>query len=227
MRRDTLRNRRQLIRSAVTLLEDPGRQVSLTDIANHAEVSPATAYRQFASVEEILDAFRSDVGSQLLEFSRHQTGSGEQRLAAVSRYWVELVLHHGAAMVQHRSPRGYLERLWHDTGYLEVQADSVRLPLAEAMADWGLRDIGDEAVFLWNILFDPREIFDLRNTVGLSATQIGTQLLAALRGALQGWAAARAARPAIKRAEARASAPAPLSSSNGSSIRNTRGSTVP
>ncbi len=40
--------------------------------------------------------------------------------------------------------------------------------MREAIEELGLPAIGDEAIFLWNILFDPREILDVVNTVGLS-----------------------------------------------------------
>jgi hypothetical protein len=42
-------------------------------------------------------------------------------------------------------------------------------------------------LFLWNILFDPREILDLINTVGLTKQQASERLVAALCGALKGW----------------------------------------
>jgi hypothetical protein len=58
------------------------------------------------------------------------------------------------------------------------------------MEEMWLPDIGDKAVFLWNILFDPREIFDLVDTVGLSEKEVGTQLMSVLVGGLNGWATA-------------------------------------
>ncbi|MFF7644855.1 hypothetical protein [Streptomyces canus] len=51
------------------------------------------------------------------------------------------------------------------------------------------------AAFLWNVLFDPREIFDLRDTLALSPTQITHRLVSAFRGALLGWATARLTEP--------------------------------
>jgi hypothetical protein len=60
-------------------------------------------------------------------------------------------------------------------------------PLEEACAELGLSPLGDEAMFLWNILFDPREILDLINTVGLNKQQATARLVSALRGALIGW----------------------------------------
>ncbi|WP_237712997.1 TetR/AcrR family transcriptional regulator [Serratia sp. M24T3] len=188
MRSDTERNRKNLIQAAARLFEVAEDPISMTEIANEAGVSVATAYRQFASVEEVLNTYRQEVGQLLLEYSEKQTGSGLEKLEKVSRYWIKLVRQRGAAMVPMRNRRGYLERLWEGAEYLLVQANAVRPPLREAMQEMSLPDIGDKAVFLWNILFDPREIFDLIDTVGLSEKQVGGQLMSVLLGGLQGFA---------------------------------------
>ncbi|WP_410602339.1 TetR/AcrR family transcriptional regulator, partial [Bacillus sp. SIMBA_008] len=54
MRSDTERNRRRLIKAAAYLVARRGSSVRMTDVAERAEVSPATAYRHFGSVDEIL-----------------------------------------------------------------------------------------------------------------------------------------------------------------------------
>lgn len=200
MRSDTERNRRQIIRAGAELFAAPAGRVTMAEIAKHAEVSTATAYRHFTSVDEILAAFRSEVGSQLREFSVQQDSHGLELLEAVSREWVSLVLHHGGAMVQTRSHRGYLARLREGTEYLIDQAEALRDPLREATQALGLPDLGDEAMFLWNLLFDPREILDLVTTVGLTEDQVVVQLLATLRGALVGWSEGRQVR-ALPRAQ--------------------------
>ncbi|MFJ1991754.1 TetR/AcrR family transcriptional regulator [Streptomyces asiaticus] len=161
MRSDTERNRRHLIKAAARLFENSPTPVSLAEIAKHAEVSTATAYRHFSSVEEVLHAFRARVGSELRDFSAAQTTRGMRKLDAVSRYWVSLVLEHGGAMAQMRSHRGYLERLREGTGYLAPQAEALTEPLRQTAAELGLGDLGDEALYLWNALFDPRDILDL------------------------------------------------------------------
>ncbi|KAB8310123.1 TetR/AcrR family transcriptional regulator [Erwinia endophytica] len=190
MRSDTERNRKNLIQAAVRLFERSEAPISMTEIAAEAGVSVATAYRQFTSVEEVLNTWRQEVGQLLLDYSQRQTCDGLLKLEKVSRYWIKLVRERGAAMVPMRNRRGYLERLWQGAEYLLVQADALRPPLREAMAEMGLPDIGDKAIFLWNILFDPREIFDLLHTVGLTEKQVGTQLMAVLVGGLRGFAMA-------------------------------------
>lgn len=192
LRSDTERNRRNLIQAGARLFEVSEGPISMTEIANEAGVSVATAYRQFTSVEEVLNTYRQEVGQLLLEYSQKLSGNGLERLEKVSRYWVKLVRQRGAAMVPMRNRRGYLERLWEGAEYLLVQANAVRPALRDAMQEMGLPDIGDKAVFLWNILFDPREIFDLIDTVGLSENQVSTQLMSVLLGGLQGFAHANA-----------------------------------
>ena len=188
MRSDTQRNRRQLVKAAGQLFASRRGAISMTDVAKHAEISTATAYRHFASVEDILAEYRFGVGEKLRDYSlKQQEASGVELLTMVSRKWVDLVIRHGGAMLYTRSGEGYLARLRSGAFYLTVQADALERPLREACEELGLPAIGDEAMFLWNILFDPREILDLINTVGLTKDQTTARLIAALKGALTGW----------------------------------------
>lgn len=187
MRSDTERNKRRLIKAAAFLTSRQGTAVKMTDIAERAEVAAATAYRHFGSVEEILNEYRFDVGLRLLKFSQKAESHGVQLLEDVSAEWVRLVVRHGRAMVHTRSDEGYLARLRSGTHYLTVQADALARPIAEAAAELGIPAVGDEGQFLWNVLFDPREIFDLLDTVGLSEAQVSHRLVAAYCGSLRGW----------------------------------------
>jgi AcrR family transcriptional regulator len=193
VRSDTKRNRKYLIRAAGELFAAADGPINMVDLASHAEISTATAYRHFNSVADVLTAYRYDVGLQLNEYSQKQTINGLPLLEAVSQKWVLLVVKNGAAMVHTRSPEGYLARLRQRPAYLQVQADALERPLREATAELGLDDLGDEGMFLWNILFDPREIFDLIGTLGLTPAQASARLMATFKGALAGWAAGKKA----------------------------------
>lgn len=199
MRSDTERNRRRLIKAAAYLVARRGSSVRMSDVAERAEVSPATAYRHFGSVDEILAQFRFDVGERLLDFSRRCEERGLERLQLVCAHWVRLVVKHGGAMVHTRSERGYLERLREQTPYLTVQGDALLPAIAEAADELGIDDPGDEALFLWNIMFDPREIFDLLGTVGLTEEQASRRLFAAFCGAMIGWATDRSGDKSLDR----------------------------
>jgi AcrR family transcriptional regulator len=187
VRSDTERNRRRLVKAAAFLTTRHGSAVKMADVAERAEVSTATAYRHFSSVDEILAEYRFEVGMRLLEFSHRCELTGIEFLSAVSGEWVRLVVIHGGAMIHTRSDQGYLARLRSGAPYLTVQADALARPIAEAAKAMGVEDPGDEGMFLWNILFDPREVFDLLNTVGLSESQTTTKLVAAFCGALREW----------------------------------------
>lgn len=199
MRSDTERNRRRLIKAAAFLVARRGSSVRMSDVAERAEVSPATAYRHFGSVDEILSQFRFDVGERLLSFSLKCEDHGLAKLEAICGYWVGLVVKHGGAMVHTRSEQGYLERLRASTQYLTVQGDALLPAIAEASEELGVDDPADEALFLWNIMFDPREIFDLLNTVGLTEQQVSRRLYSAFCGALVGWAADKAGESVTER----------------------------
>lgn len=187
MRSDTERNRKRLIKAAAYLVARRGSSVRMIDVAERAEVSAATAYRHFGSVDEILAQFRFDVGNRLLVFSRKCEATGIDRLRLICEFWVQLVVKHGGAMVHTRSDVGYLERLREGTPYLTVQADALLPSIADAAAELGIADPGEEGLFLWNIMFDPREIFDLLRTVGLSREQAAHRLFRAFCGALIAW----------------------------------------
>jgi AcrR family transcriptional regulator len=186
LRSDTLRNRKLIVKAAGKLFAE-GRQATMADIARSAEVSTATAYRHFASVDDVLARFRFEVGSELLHFSGQQEATGLELLRIVSTKWVSLVVMHGRAMVHTRSGEGYLARLRSGAAHLTVQADALQAPLRDTCLELGIRDPGDQAMFLWNVLFDPREIFDVIETLGLSAEDTADRLVATLVGALKGW----------------------------------------
>ena len=134
MRSDTERNRRRLIKAAAYLVARRGSSVRMIDVAERAEVSTATAYRHFGSVDEILAQFRFDVGNRLLAFSQKCEVTGIDRLRVICEFWVQLVVKHGGAMVHTRSDVGYLERLREGTPYLTVQADALLPSISDAAA---------------------------------------------------------------------------------------------
>jgi len=187
MRSDTERNRRRLIKAAAYLVARRGSAVRMVDVAERAEVSTATAYRHFPSVDDILVQFRYNVGQRLRTFSEKCTESGLAKLELICREWVRLVVKHGGTMVHTRSDEGYLSRLRSGTEYLTVQADALLPAVAEAAEELEIADPGDEALFLWNMMFDPREIFDVLKTLGLDEDTAAKRLFAAFCGAIVGW----------------------------------------
>src|SRR3954451_18397056 len=56
LRKDAARNRERLLAAGAELFAERGLDVTLNDIAHHAGVGVATAYRRFANKEEVIDA---------------------------------------------------------------------------------------------------------------------------------------------------------------------------
>lgn len=191
MRSDTERNHRALLAVAEKLFATAEEPVTLTQVAKEANVAPATAYRYFGSLDGLVIAFRVEVNRGLMEFSENCTAEGTELAAAVCHRWVELVAEHGHAMAQVRSREGYLTRLRADAPDIASQAAAMRRPLTEACRALGLPDLGDEAVHLWNALYDPRDILDLRANLGLSVDEAARRLFAVLCAALTAWSAER------------------------------------
>lgn len=187
MRSDTQRNRRRLIKAAAYLVARRGSAVRMADVAERAEVSTATAYRHFASVDDILEQFRFDVGNRLLDFSEKCDEHGLSKLERVCEEWVRLVVKHGGTMVHTRSEQGYLSRLRAGAPYLTVQAAALLPAITEASEELGIEDPADEALFLWNMMFDPREIFDVLKTLGIDERKASARLFAAFCGAVVAW----------------------------------------
>lgn len=186
LRLDTQRNRSLLV-SAAGRLFGAGGTATMSEVAAAAGISTATAYRHFASVEDVLAAYRFDVGRELLAFTAAQEIHGLELLERVCSKWVELVVQHGGSMIHTRSSEGYLARIRGGAYYLTVQAEALRRPLDEACRELGTGSLGDEGLFLWNVFFDPREIFDLINSAGLAPDEVSRRLTRTFCGALQGW----------------------------------------
>jgi hypothetical protein len=95
---------------------------------------------------------------------------------------------HGLAMIQLRSHIGFLRRLRdNDDLHLGVR-DACERPIRRAMRQLNISDESfDHALFLYNALFDPRDILDLVDS-GLTEEEAVQRLVGAFCGALEGWA---------------------------------------
>lgn len=188
MRSDTRRSIKRILEAAgEEMLSNPA-QVTLQSIAARAGIGKATVYRHFSSLDDLWAAYMVNSMSDLADFSTDSELSGPELFRTVMTQWVELVLMNGRVMVQLRSRAGYLERL--DRGD-PVIATSLRIwerPIAELLADSGQTlELLRYALFLCNVLADPREISDLHSVEKLTAAKIAIDLESVLRGALVGW----------------------------------------
>ncbi len=185
-RSDSRASRRRLIEATGRLLAQDEPPRSIQHIAHEAGLSNATAYRHFASLGDALHAYAHQTVLAMGDFAAAQSASGYERLEVLSREWVRLVHERGPAMVHLRSHRGFLERrragerIIADTcAYLEPAVAGVidNDGLPPATLEFGL--------FLWNVLFDPREVLDLLETLGWDDDEVVGRLLAAFLAALR------------------------------------------
>ena len=191
LRKDALRNIGQLLNAAGALLRSDPAEASMQAIADRANVSLATAYRYFPTLQSLHTAFLQSVIVNMRDYSMSSQLAGKALFHDVCSKWVEILDVYGQAMIQIRSRRGLLERLDADdpitSGVLEVWDRPIREMLRESgISEHYFR----HALFLFNMIFDPREIEDLRTTEGIPSDHIVALLTEAFYGALHGWVTA-------------------------------------
>lgn len=188
MRRDAVRNRRRLLEAAGEILRtDPG-AAAMPLVAERAGLSVATAYRYFPSIDELLGAYLHSVIVQLRNYSHDCPKTGIALFEDVAAEWARLLRTYGTAMVQLRSRRGFLARLRGGDELITSVRDAWERPIRSVMRHLGVPDEHfDHALFLYNLMFDPREILDLTGT-GLPEQVALRNLAQAYYGALRGWA---------------------------------------
>lgn len=191
LRSDTRRNRRRLLEALGELAREAPDQLTMQAVASRAEIGPATAYRYYSSMDDVLAAYVLSVVEELRDFSVTSTAEGRPLFDAVVDKWVDLLGKHGPALVQLRSRRGYLERLHAGNEIITTMRDAWSKPVRGFLDDIGLSDeMIEYALFLCNIIFDPREIQDLLQETDMSRREVITRLTEAYGGALRGWARA-------------------------------------
>lgn len=189
-RRDAIRNRQRLLDAVGQVLGSEPDQLSIQTVADRAGLSVATAYRYFPSLEELLTGYMREVVVELRDYSHDCLATGTALFEDVATHWAHQLRLHGPAMAQLRSHRGFLRRLLDDEELTSIVRDAWERPIRSVMRHFGVADEHfDHALFLYNVLFDPREVLDLVDT-GLEESEAVRRLVAAYYGAIQGWAAA-------------------------------------
>jgi AcrR family transcriptional regulator len=189
LRSDTRRNRRRLLEAVGELAREAPDELTMQAVASRAEIGPATAYRYYSSMEDVLAAYVLSVVEELRDFTAALTAQGRPLFDAVVAKWVDLLAEHGPALVQLRSRRGYLERLHNGNEIIAAMRDAWSRPVRDLLGDIGLpEEMLEYALFLNNMIFDPREVEDLLQETPLSRREVITRLTEAYCGALRGWA---------------------------------------
>jgi len=189
VRSDTRRNIARLLEAVGEEIELNPSGVTMQSAAARAGIGTATAYRYFSSVEDLVAAYVVRIFDELRTFSQDCPLAGVALFEAVLARWIDLVLEHGKVMVQLRSRVGYLERLDARDAVIERSRAIWERPVSALLSEVGQpAGMLRQALFLTNVLTDPREILDLRMTEGLRADEIGARLRDAIAGAIAGWA---------------------------------------
>ena len=167
-------------------------------VAERAGLAVATAYRYFSTVEELRTAYLQDVVVRLRNYSHDCPKTGVALFEDVVGEWARLLHTYGPAMIQIRSRQGMLQRLRAGDELIVALRDTWERPIRGVMRHLEVPDLHFEyALFLHNIIFDPREIADLVGG-GLPESQALRGLTGAYLGALRGWAQASQAATAKK-----------------------------
>jgi AcrR family transcriptional regulator len=141
----------------------------LADLATAAGISVATAYRHFASIDEVVRAYVLRLPQNAADrFARADRGglSATDRFHRWNRAWVRACLQFGPLAVHLRSPDGFLRRRADAEPAIGFVCAHVE-PLLAALD-------GDVVVSLlvWNAISDPREVLDLHQTLGWADERI-------------------------------------------------------
>ncbi|MGP3769413.1 TetR/AcrR family transcriptional regulator [Streptomyces sp. SDT5-1] len=190
LRQDAVRNRNKLLDAAGHLLVTEPASVSMPRVAEQAGLSVATAYRYFSTLDELISAYVYSTIVELRNFSHDCPKTGTGLFEAVAAERVRLVRTHGVATVQVRSRQGFLARLRARDQVITAVRDIWERPIRAVMRHLDVADEHfDHALFLYNIMFDPRDILDLIGE-GLDEAAVVNRLAQAYYGALRGWAGA-------------------------------------
>lgn len=189
---DSRETRRRLLEALRRLLDHGHEDVTLQTVAEEAGVSTATAYRYFGSAQEavlaFILAFPDEVASAFAERERGERGVA--RLELWCETWISLVDEGwGTSLVYLRSPEGFLARRADGDAVISAVCRHVEPLMSEALEELEVSaDSLELALFLWNAIYDPREILDLRRSLRWTRARIEHGLWAMFLGSLRGYA---------------------------------------
>jgi AcrR family transcriptional regulator len=169
-RSDSLATQRKLIDAVGTFFEHHGHPPRrLTDVAKHAGVSNATAYRHFTSVDQVASAFLARLPEHAVRTFESGKGPSSEspvdRLHHWNRAWVDASLRYGPSSIPLRLYEGFLSRRARNeptVSYVCAHVEPLLAPFGDVLA----------RLVVWNAVSDPREVVDLRVSQRWSATRI-------------------------------------------------------
>ena len=177
-RLDARRSRRALLQAAGELLQS-GQAFSLSEVAQRAGVSTATAYRHFHSAESVADVyvagFLDDLEARAMDVQEIPPPAEDLLLRC--SIWVQAVLDWGHPLTRLRSPQGFLKRYLAGDDDMGRAAEFIAPTLGRLLVD--RPSLGPDLIYLlsvWNALSDPREILDQHEALGWTPSAIAQRL---------------------------------------------------
>lgn len=187
-RRDAVRNRQRILDAVGDVLKEEPDALGIPTVADRAGLSVATTYRYFPSLEDLLTSYMREVVVELRDYSHDRPETGTALFEVVANHWAAQLRLHGPAMAQLRSRRGFLRRLLDNDELTSIVRDAWERPIRGVLRQLNIPDAHfNHALFLYNMLFDPREVLDLVDT-GLEESEAVSRLVTAYYGAVEGWA---------------------------------------
>lgn len=188
-RRRVKMRRTQILEALDRLVSEGKMPQSLSDLGRAANLSPATTYRYFNSMDEVVRAYLVHVMSELRDYSDRQPEMGVALLHKISRFWIGMCDLHGPVLVQIRSRVGFYERIQNATESTVLGFVARRRALAGTLDELGLSaGLIEDAGMLYNMMFDPRDILDTMKSRDISPDALTTLMVDCFTGALRGWA---------------------------------------
>lgn len=190
-RADSKATRKRLLDALGRLLEHGHSDATLQTVAEEAGVSTATAYRYFGSADDAVIAyiiqFPDAVADAAAEIEAGETGL--DRLVLWSNTWIRLTDEGwGHSLVQLRSPEGFISRRINGDRAMKPVFDHLVPRMEDALEDLEMPpETLDLALLLWNAIFDPREILDLRRSMRWTRVKIEENLMRMFIGALRAY----------------------------------------
>lgn len=186
-RKDVVRNNSEILRAAGEMIRSDPNSLDIPSVAEKAGLSVPTVYRYYPSADAILDRYMVEVDAQIRDYSHECDTPGPELFDVVLKEWGEIIAVYGPGLVQIRSRQGFLERL--DAGDLamEIVRSAWERPIRRLLHSLKVDEAYFEnALFLFNMMFDPRELLDLTYR-GLSMSEAVNVLKAAYVAAVKGW----------------------------------------
>jgi AcrR family transcriptional regulator len=176
VRIDSRDTRTRLIAAVGVLARQTGiPPTRLVDIANAAEISTATAYRHFASAEEVVLAHVLQLPQLAIDrfARRHYHGERDptQRFVDWNEAWVHACIVFGPTAAALRSPEGFLARRRRGEPSISLVCEHVE-PLLNDLVRAKLASSVIGTLITWNAIGDPREVLDMKDTLRWSRSRI-------------------------------------------------------